>query len=361
MRFFSSLGFGIAAMLAGATAFAASGKGETGGKGGLGPDTSTQAGAEGTASTSSSVDSTEFQYRNRSTRNPDEVPKGGPEAKPWDVSAIYELHRLIRQEDLAGAVKLFQLISVSGRYALTDSDTVSIFGGATQGFIADQGESGVRANDISLQYSHSFSLPDKFRLRAAVGTTIPISYYSQLASNITTPSLTLGLSRRFGDFSVSASFRGAYFWDKYRESAPLDSTSTGGAGGAQNTQFVAGGVLSGEYDLPFHRPLSFGFALSDSYYWYYDPGMCPVNSGQVPGNANACLGGMSGPSQPVQQSYGGEIFVRYVMPELAGIKSDFTIALGNSTPNFVLHDGIVHPYFLYRETAEVYLALGARY
>jgi hypothetical protein len=258
------------------------------------------------------------------------------------------------QEDLAGSPKLFQLIGVSGRYLITDHDTVSIFGGATEGFIADSGESGVRANDISLQYSHVFELPEKFRLRTAAGATLPISYYSRLAGNYTTPSLTVGLSRRFGDLSVSASVRGAYFFDQYRESGAQDS---GSPGGSANTQFVAGGLLTAEYDVPFHRPLSFGLSLSDTYYWYYNP---DVPCGP-PGSPSACSGGTSGAHQPMQQSYGGELFVRYVMPEIGGVKTDFTVAFGNSNPNFVLHDGIVHPYFLYRDTAEVYFALGGRY
>jgi hypothetical protein len=209
---FVSLAFGVAAMLAATTAAASGGvggKGDTGGKGGPGPENSTQAGAEGTASSSSSVDITEVQFRNKSTQNPDELNGARAEEKPWEVAATYELHRLIRQEDVAGALKLFQLVGVSARYSLTSHDNVSIFGGATEGFIADNGETGVRANDISLQYAHTFDLPEKFKLRGTVGATLPISYYSQLASNITTPSISVGLSRKFGDLAVSATVRGA--------------------------------------------------------------------------------------------------------------------------------------------------------
>ena len=70
-------------------------------------------------------------------------------------------------------------------------------------------------------------------------------------------------------------------------------------------------------------------------------------------------------SQPWQQSYGGEIFVRYVMPDLSGFKSDLTVALANGDPSLgypsVLHDGVVHPYLLYYNSAEVYFALEGRY
>jgi hypothetical protein len=362
-------------MLAATSASAAGGvggKGDSGGKGGVGPDNSTKAGAEGSASSSSSVDVTELQFRNKSTQNPDEVAQPRAEEKQWEVAANYELHRLIRQEDVASAPKNFQIFGVSGKYLITPADVVSIFGGATQGFIADTGETGVRANDISLQYAHVFALPEKFKLRAAAGSTIPVSYFSQLASNITTPSLSVGLSRRFGDLALNAQIRGAYFWDKYTTASSLGDGTTGatsGVGsGSPNTKFVAGGLLSAEYDMPFHRPLSAGLALSNSYYWYYNVGQCPLNSGlgtAAGSSPNSCQGGTVdgtyGTGQPWQQSYGGEIFVRYVLPELAGMKSDVTVALGNSTPNFVLHDGIVHPYLLYRDTAEVYIALAGRY
>lgn len=360
--------FGAASLLAAATAGAAAGKGDTGGKGGTGPETSTQSGAEGTASTPSEIDTSQLQFRSRSGVNPDEVSSAGREEKPWDVTATYELHRLIRQEDVAGALKVFQLLGVSARYLLTAHDTISVFGGATQGFIADSGESGVRANDISLQYAHVFDLPVKLRLRVAAGSTLPLSYYSQLASNITTPFLTLGLSRRFGDSTLSVFIRGAYFIDRYRESAALDNTSQGTGGGDPNTRFVLGEVLSAEYDMPFHRPLSVGVTAGHSDYWYYNPqNACPPNAGlaAAAGGAGACPTAVQDPqfgnSQPMQESYGGEVFVRYVMPDLGGIKSDFTVALGNSTPNFVLHDGVVHPYLLYRDTAEVYFALSGRY
>jgi hypothetical protein len=68
-----------------------------------------------------------------------------------------------------------------------------------------------------------------------------------------------------------------------------------------------------------------------------------------------------GTGQPIQQSYGGEIFARYLLPEVAGFRSDLTVALGNPNPNFVLHDGVQHLYPFYRDTAEFYVALGGRY
>ena len=70
-------------------------------------------------------------------------------------------------------------------------------------------------------------------------------------------------------------------------------------------------------------------------------------------------------AQPVSQSYAGEIFVRYVLPSLAGVKSDFSVALADGDPalsyNSVLHDGVSQFYLFFRQTAEVYGTFSVRY
>lgn len=360
MRFIG-LGVGLVVVLTATAASAAPSKGDTGGKGGTGPENSLQSGASGTAETPGEVDLSQQQFGGKSTVNADTASGQRAAEKPWEVSATYELHRLLRQQDLGGAAvnKVFDLLYLAGRYALTDHDSILISAGVTQGFLADTGESGFRATDIALNYAHTFDLPEKFRLRTSAGLTAPISFYSQLASNITTPSVGVSLSRRFGDLSVSASLRGLYFWDKYTSQAEIGGGTNTGSG-QPNTKWAAGGSLTAEYDMPFHRPLSAGIALTDSYVWMYDVGQCPYQS--------PCNGAVQDPQfsgQPMQQSYGGEVFVRYTMPELVGFKSDFTLALANGDPNLgypsVLHDGVVHPYLLYRDTAEVYFALEGRY
>ena len=68
------IALGAAALLTTAAAGAAPSKGDTGGKGGTGPETSTQSGAEGTASTpATEVDTSQLQFRSRSGANPDEA------------------------------------------------------------------------------------------------------------------------------------------------------------------------------------------------------------------------------------------------------------------------------------------------
>jgi hypothetical protein len=99
----------------------------------------------------------------------------------------------------------------------------------------------------------------------------------------------------------------------------------------------------------------------DAYAWYYGVGTCPYGT--------MCYGAVSDPqfgtSQPVQQSYGGDVYVRYTLPELSGFKSDVVLTFANGDPTLgyptLLNDGIQHPYFLYYNTAEVYLALEGSY
>jgi hypothetical protein len=380
MRFIA-FGVGFAALLTTTIASATggvSGKGDTGGKGGVGPENSTQSGAAGTAETPSEIDTTQQAFGGKSTQNPDVTSNKKVEEKPWEVGATFETHRLIRQDynlEGDGPLKVFNVLFAVAKYSFTDYDTVLISGGGYQYFLADSGESGFRSSDISLAYSRTFLLPEKFKLRASVGATIPISFDSQLASNITSPSASLAISRKFGDLAVEARISGRYFWDRYTTANAIGSPSTGDGSnsGATNVKFSAGAAISAEYDMPFYRPLSAGVALTDSYSWFYNVGQCPNSAGEqqafgTAGPDSTACQTTSNPltdNQPWQQSYGGEIFVRYVMPDLSGFKSDLTIALANGDPSLgypqVLHDGIVHPYFFYYNSAEVYAALSARY
>lgn len=366
-----TVGLGIAALLVTSVAAAApqggsaGEKGNTGGKGGLGPEGSTQAGAGGTAEQSGPIDTTLVQY-SKTKQNADTTAHQVEEEKPWEVGGAFETHHLLEQNFLTtdASLKTFNVYSLYGRYSITPNDIATIGGGVSQSLQADPGETGWRAFDIGLSYTHRFQLPEKFTLAAGAGLTIPISYYSQLASNITTPSVNLSLSRKFGDLFVAFSLRGAYSWDKYTSQNALgagqDGSAAGQGAGAPNLKWSAGGALTAEYNMPFYRPLSVGAAVTDSYAWFYDVGQCPTQS--------ACMGATSNPltdGQPFLQSYSDEIFVRYILPDLQGFKSDIMLALANGDPGLgnvpVLHDGVVHPYLLYYNTAEVYVAMSGRY
>ena len=368
MRFLS-FGIGVAVLLAASAASASGGvggKGDTGGKGGPGPTNETGAGT-GAGATAGPLDTSQQQFGGAST--PEKA--GGtapPPQKAWEVAGTFETHRLIRQEDLggAGAVKTFNVLFAVGRYDITDKDRVSISGGGYQFFLADSGETGFRASDISLGYTRRIPLPAELLLRLSAATTIPISFESQLASNITSPSVSMALSRKFGDLALEARITGGAFIDRYTTAGAIGSSSASSPDGANasgqpNPKWRFGGTLTAEYSMPFHRPLSAGVGLIDSYVWFYDVGQCPVSMPMCGVVQDPQFG-----NQPTQQSYGGEVFVRYQMPNVGGMKSDITLALANGDPSLgypsVMNGtGILHPYFFYRDTAEFYAALSATY
>jgi hypothetical protein len=375
------VGFGVAALLGlmSASVWAApqgggaGGKGETGGKGGLGPANSSQSGASGTQEGATGNDVSMAPFGGASTKpNPDTIARErAAEQKPWEVSATFETHRLLMQQYVADVgSKTFNVFFMTAKYLFTDSDIITLAGGAQQLFLADPGEPGVRAFDLSLSYTHIFQLPEKFRLSTTGTLTAPIGFYSQLASNITSPSVSVGLSRRFGDLTLSANIRGTYFWDRYTSQAAIGcgsgtsgNSSCDEGSGQPNTKWATGGALSAEYAMPFHRQLSVGAVLSDSYVWFYDVGQGAYNGGNL--GQGGATSNPTVDNNPFMQSYGGEVFARYIIPDLGGFKSDFLVALANGDPSLgypaVLHDGVVHPYFLYYNTAEVYFALEGRY
>jgi hypothetical protein len=343
----------IASALAAGNAAAAGGvggKGDTGGKGGNGPASGSGAGQgeEGAAEDTSLV-----QQRNPDRRQVIE------EEKPWEVGASWELHRMIRQEDVGPSdSKVFNVVFFSAHYDVTPKDRISAGWGLTQKYIADPGESGFRGTDVSIAYTHTQPLPRKFNLRGALSTTIPTSYSSQLQGDVTNPAATVGLSRRFGDLSLDFRLTGGAFIMKYKEAG--SAYAPGSAGAVPNPRYRFGGALTGEYSMPFLRSLSVGAALIDSYVWFYDVGGA-TGSSSFQGTVNDAVY----TNQPMLQSYGGEIFARYVLPTIYGFKSDFTASLASGAgalgTNSLLHDGVVHPYLFYRNTTEVYGTFSVRY
>jgi hypothetical protein len=351
-----SVGFGMAVLLASTAALAAepgagsgaSTKGETGGKGGLGP-------AEGqTPPEQPAPTDTTLGSLARRSINPDQVEVKKDIPKSWELAATWETHRLVEQQYVSGS-KTSNLLTAAASYRLTeDNDILQLSGGAQQVFVADPGEPGVRAQDLRLSYSHLFHLPAKFGLSVTGSISAPIGYYSQLASNITTPGLTVGLNRRFGDLTLSASIGGNYSWDRYTTASNVNADPSV-PGGATNTKWDLYGYLQAEYAMPFHRQLSVGASVSDGYFGYYNVGGAPAGTTFPGATSNSSID-----NNPWQQTYGDQVFVSYVMPDLSGFRSNLTLALSNGSPA-VLNDGIVHPYLFYYETTNVYFAYSGRY
>lgn len=345
------------------SAFAAGGvggRGETGGKGGTGPGSATGSEGESVAPLGPDEDTQRLFLRKR-TENADEAAREAVEKKPWDVSATYSTNRSFIRTD-AGSTHFGQSLFGSFGYSFGVHDRVSLSGGAVQGtIIIDPSESGLRATDITLAYSHTFDLPEKFKLSANGSVTAPTSFSSQLASNITAPGASVGLSRAFGDLRLAASIQGRYYLDRYTSAATISDGSTGASSGtgsgAANTKFTAGGALSANYDMPFHRSLSIGVTATDSYRWAYNVGSPPLNSPFYGAEADPTFG----TTQPMLQSYGFDVHAAYAMPDFSGIRTRLIVGADNGGADSVLHDGVVHTYFFFRDSSEVYVSLTGTY
>jgi hypothetical protein len=327
---------GVALVLVSSGASASdTGKGETGGKGGLGPTAAP-------APTETLPEKDVPLQRN--------VQAGQEEkSRPWEIGADFETHRMIRQDDLEGASgrNVFNIFGIAASYNLTQHDTIGVREFISEGFYADQGETGVRADDVAATYTHVQPLPRDFSFSGTLAVSAPTSLASQKSGTITAPTLILGLNKRIGRYvSVGFHVNGSYIIAKYAEAE----------GGAPNGQGRVAGSLSAEVVMPFHEPLSIGATASTSYIWFYQvngaTGYGVVNDGTYP-------------NQPIQQNYGGEVFANYTLPSLAGLKSDFAIHLAQGDPGLgyttYLHDGIGQFYLFYRQDSEVYASFSVRY
>jgi hypothetical protein len=351
-----TLGILAASLLVAGSASAAEGKGESGGKGGGGP-------AGGGEATGGAGGGTNEQER---LVNPDAALRGEETYKNWEVYGSLETHRLIRQEDLGGdesttgsaKYQTFNYLLLGASYDLTTAnDRVGAYGGIYQFFLADPGESGYRGDDIAVYYTHYFYLKDNLTFRVRPSFTVPISWQSQRESNITDARLTLGVEKIFfGDLSVDFRVFGDSFIDHY---------TTVQDGATANAKWRVAGILEAELAMPFHRALSLGADVSDEYLWYYNPGSVPNPQMSVQQQQGAVADYVYPGNGPIQQNYGGEVFVRYVFPTVSGIRTDLLVALANGDPTLgyvgANHDGVTHVYLGYRDNAEVYAALTARY
>jgi hypothetical protein len=335
------------AALAAATAWAAGGKEET--------NKGDRAAAGGTGSTSSAgnspiantADVAEPSITSRDRLVDQKAPKR------WEALVGYEVHRMWIQTDLGGDApnKLFNYFYASFRFDITSHDRLRLRFGVYERFVADPNETGWRTDDLSLSYTRIQELPWKINLAASLGVTAPVSFYSQLSGMITAPSVSLDISRQFfGLATIAVRPFGVYYVQRY----------TSEVGGAPNPIGRVGVGADLFVDMPFLPSLTLGVDAYTGYSWYYAPGPNLPAGSPFGTTADATY-----TSQPMQQSYGGEIYVRYAVPELLGIKSDVTVALADGDPTLGyssrLHDGQSYFYVFYRHTAEMYANLTVRY
>jgi hypothetical protein len=334
-------------LLAPFSAYAAGGvggKGETGGKGGNGPSAGPSGGGGGFGSGGGLTSETRSQNADKS---PEDT---AVTQKPWEVGGTWETHRLIRQEDLGGAGynKLVNVLGAYARYDLTANDRIGLRDYFYERFVADAGETGLRSDDLTATYTRTQYLPEQFTFQGSLWLTAPTSFSSQKQGLITSPTVVLQLDKRLGRYvTVSARALGIAFISKYRVSE----------GGSANPKYRMGGTLEGEVAMPFHEALSLGADVATSYVWYYNVG----DEQNRPTTQDVNF-----PNQPIQQRWAAEIFARYTLPPLIGIKSDLTLAFANGDPSLgsasVLHDGVTQVLTgTARQTLEVYAALSVRY
>ena len=366
---FTSAGVVIASLFVASLAMAAEGKGASeGGKGGGGTTGGstggTGGGTTGGSGSSTRTGETQTGGGELDERNPDIINAFAPSYKAWEVGMVMTTHRLVLQNDLsggdavagspdtgAGINKAVNDFEAYVRYDITKHDRVSVRAYVFEKFLVDSGESGVRFDDMLFTYTHGFPLPQKFNLDIGFSLIAPTSYDSHLAGTITTPRLSFTLDRRFGPLSVTA--RTYAQWD-IQTNSTYGAGNSSNIGGAPTSLFHVAMIGDAELHMPFYEPLSVGVGVYNAYVWLH--------------NVQSQLGAVSDTlysTQPVQQSYGGEAYVRYLMPTLFGFKPDITVAYAMGDPvvgySSILHEGVGHVYLGYRQNAEVYLSLAVRY
>ena len=273
--------------------------------------------------------------------------------KPWEVGAIWETHVLIRQNDLEGqaANKVLDYMYFYARGDITARNRLSLRGGFYQRFLADDGETGYRMSDLTLTYTRIQPLPRNFVVRVAASLSAPTSFFSQKMSLITAPTVSVQGAWHYRGLSVDARLFAQYYFVRYNTAE----------GGNPNPRASFGGYLEAEYAFSFLRSLSIGADAYTEWTWLYDVG----NAGSPDMTFLGTTPSTQFPNQPVQQAYGGEVFLRYSPPPFARIRTDISAAYAQGDPTLgytsILHDGIAHIYPFWRQTSEFYFTLAARY
>lgn len=331
---------------------------------------------EGSSATSGQVDST---VTSRLTGSLEEEAglfdaRPGMRRKWFDVGIGFETHGTLwcpgydNCASNAGARKLFNYFNGYASLLLTRNDRIRLRAGFYEFLLADQGESGVRATDLSLSYSHLFRLPSYFSIRGTAALTAPVSFYSQKASLITSPSASVSAlySHPRAGVSVDLSGFGSAYVHKCSSAGGYNCNAPGGA---PNPIGLVGGSLELSYAFWFHKPLAVGTDGYVGWLWFHDvqsskPTIDCTGTGQ-PCDTNGTTQDATFPKQPVQQVYGFEAFVRYSLPAFKGIHADLQVAVaeGDPTLGYVSRniDGVAHFIGNYYQNFEAYGAVSARY
>lgn len=285
-------------------------------------------------------------------RDVDELDWQNP--KPWQVRASAEYHHLVRQNDLGGDAENRNLLFYvfSAQWQPTAYDRVVTQWGFYQRFLADADETGVRADDAIVSYTRTIPLPERVVLRIQPRVDFGLGYDSQHHTGlIAAPRLGVSVERRFGPVDLYALVYGYLFLERY----------TSAVGGAANPSSSLASLLQASVRTPFMPELEAGVAGYAAVTFYHEVSDDGSNS------VIARLGSTSdplSPAQPFNNTFGGEVFVRYTLPT-SPVASQVLVAYANGDPTIgyqaLRHDGVGRFNLFYRHVSELYAALTVRY
>jgi hypothetical protein len=293
-------------------------------------------------------------------------------SKSWQIRGSIEYHHLINASytngfATAGAPEESNALNQNLLYYLlaaywepTPKDRIWAEGGfyTRAGSIKDSGESVVGGpnagglDDALIAYTRTVPLPLKITLRITPRVDIGLSYESRVLEGlIAAPRLGVSLERDFGPINVFVETHGYWYGQQYAEYA----------GGNPTLEWSLHGLVEVIATMPFHKQLSLGVLATASAAWYHNA----TDGGSGPLSTVVMNGAESGPSQPIQNTYGGELYVRYMLPTFHSLASDIVVAYADGDPfigyNQFLHDGVGRFDPFYRSVSEFYTALTARY
>jgi hypothetical protein len=282
----------------------------------------------------------------------------------FKFEAGWELHSMLVQNNLVGngAETVFNYFYGAITYYLTPHDRIGFTAGLYQFALADPGESGWRADDLLLRYTHHFALPFEVGLDVSGSVTAPTSFASQKMGLVTEPQVRILIDRTFAKYlTVDLRLYNDFYWETY-------TTVQGGS--TPNPITRTGGVISAEVQFPWHTALVFGADLATAYTTYYGPAGQPASGTGIPGatgtvGSNGIETNPTYTSQPLQQDYGIDVYVRYDMKRIYGVASSLTLsyAQGDPTSGYTsdLIDGVQNLYLLYPEASQIFLSLALKY
>jgi hypothetical protein len=281
--------------------------------------------------------------------------------KAWEVGASWETHGLLWLTNTGNASRRwFNYGYAFASLNVTKHDRFRLRGGITEAALSDLSETGWRATDPSLSYTHTFDLPHTVFLRLSVAATAGVGYQSWKTGIYTAPTADVGVSKTWNGLTLSVDAYGGAFVARCRSSCS--------GNGEPNPLGVFGISAAAEYSFWFHKPLAIGLDAFTSYVWYYEVGTQPEGTYYGSTSSMKTPGASGDPrftSQPAQQQYGGEIYLRYTPPAFYGVKPELLLALSDGGSalgsNSVLIDGRPAILLNYWQSFEAYGAVTFRY